>query len=79
VTGLLVKMLQAKLRSEERLEASGIDQTIVRPNGFFSDMRQFLKIATGSPLRPGVRGGRRMGQRRRTDQQNRDAVQLPWD
>jgi uncharacterized protein YbjT (DUF2867 family) len=40
-----LKGIQAKLLFEEKLIASGLDYTIVRPTGFFSDMLEFLNMA----------------------------------
>ncbi len=40
-----LKIFEAKERFVDELEASGLDYTIVRPNGFFSDMADFLKMA----------------------------------
>ena len=37
--------IQAKLRFEDELKASGLNYTIIRPNGFFSDMLDFLQMA----------------------------------
>jgi uncharacterized protein YbjT (DUF2867 family) len=40
-----LKGIQAKLKFEEELKKSGLDYTIVYPNGFFSDMLEYLKMA----------------------------------
>lgn len=40
-----LKLVEAKEAFVDQLKASGMDYTIVRPNGFFSDMRDFLKMA----------------------------------
>ena len=40
-----LKMCQAKERFVEALKKSGLDYCIIRPNGFFSDMTEFLKMA----------------------------------
>ncbi|MBR8537663.1 SDR family oxidoreductase [Carboxylicivirga sediminis] len=40
-----LKIFEAKERFVDELKASGIDYTIVRPNGFFSDMQDFLSMA----------------------------------
>ncbi len=40
-----LKAIQAKLKFEEELKASGIDYTIIYPNGFFSDMMEYLNMA----------------------------------
>jgi uncharacterized protein YbjT (DUF2867 family) len=37
--------IQAKLKFEEELKKSGIDYLIVYPNGFFSDMMEYLQMA----------------------------------
>ncbi len=37
--------VQAKILFEKELKESGLDYTIVRPNGFFSDMREYLRMA----------------------------------
>jgi uncharacterized protein YbjT (DUF2867 family) len=40
-----LKIVQAKERFVDELQESGIDYTVMRPNGFFSDMRDFLEMA----------------------------------
>ena len=40
-----LKAIQAKLKFEEELKNSGLDYTIVYPNGFFSDMLEYLEMA----------------------------------
>ncbi len=40
-----LKGIQAKLRFEDELKKSGIDYSIVYPNGFFSDMMEYLQMA----------------------------------
>ena len=40
-----LKMCQAKEKFVEKLKKSVVDFCIVRPNGFFSDMTEFLKMA----------------------------------
>lgn len=40
-----IKGIQAKLRFEDELKKSGIDYSIVYPNGFFSDMMEYLQMA----------------------------------
>ena len=40
-----LKIVQAKEAFADELRASGIDYTVMRPNGFFSDMRDFLDMA----------------------------------
>jgi uncharacterized protein YbjT (DUF2867 family) len=40
-----LKGIQAKLKFEEALKKSGVDYLIVYPNGFFSDMLEYLKMA----------------------------------
>jgi len=40
-----LKMAEAKESFVEELKQSGLDYCIVRPNGFFSDMGEFLKMA----------------------------------
>jgi uncharacterized protein YbjT (DUF2867 family) len=40
-----LKGIEAKLLFEEKLKASGLDYTIIRPTGFFSDMLEFLNMA----------------------------------
>jgi uncharacterized protein YbjT (DUF2867 family) len=40
-----LKMIEAKERFVDALIASGMDYLIVRPNGFFSDMSDFLNMA----------------------------------
>jgi len=40
-----LKICDAKERFVEELKASGLDYCIIRPNGFFSDMSDFLEMA----------------------------------
>lgn len=40
-----LKIFEAKERFVDELKTSGLDYTILRPNGFFSDMRDFLDMA----------------------------------
>lgn len=40
-----LKIFEAKERFVDALKASGLDYVIVRPNGFFSDMNDFLTMA----------------------------------
>ncbi|MEM7603567.1 MAG: SDR family oxidoreductase, partial [Verrucomicrobiota bacterium] len=40
-----LKIFEAKERFVDELKASGLDYIIVRPNGFFSDLADFLKMA----------------------------------
>ncbi|MFD2556060.1 SDR family oxidoreductase [Sphingobacterium tabacisoli] len=40
-----LKIFQAKESFVDQLKTSGIDYTIMRPNGFFSDMHDFLEMA----------------------------------
>ena len=40
-----LKICEAKERFVEELKASGLDYCIIRPNGFFSDMAEFLEMA----------------------------------
>jgi len=40
-----LKICEAKERFVDELKLSGIDYTIIRPNGFFSDMKDFLNMA----------------------------------
>jgi len=40
-----LKICYAKERFVEELKKSGLDYCIIRPNGFFSDMTEFLKMA----------------------------------
>ncbi|RMG70217.1 MAG: SDR family oxidoreductase [Bacteroidetes bacterium] len=42
-----LKILAAKEAFVDALKASGLAYTIIRPNGFFSDMRDFLDMAKG--------------------------------
>ena len=42
-----LKIFQAKEAFVDALKASGLDYTVMRPNGFFSDMRDFLDMAKG--------------------------------
>ena len=40
-----LKAIQAKLKFEEDLKKSGLDYSIIYPNGFFSDMMEYLEMA----------------------------------
>lgn len=40
-----LKICEAKEKLGDYLKASGLDYCIIRPNGFFSDMRDFLEMA----------------------------------
>lgn len=40
-----LKIVQAKERFVRELRSSGLDCTVIRPNGYFSDMLAFLKMA----------------------------------
>ncbi|MCA0959808.1 SDR family oxidoreductase [Muricauda ruestringensis] len=40
-----LKIFEAKEKFVDALKSSGLDYTIVRPNGFFSDMKDFLHMA----------------------------------
>ena len=40
-----LKIMEAKEKFVDELKASGMDYLIVRPNGFFSDMKDFLDMA----------------------------------
>ncbi len=40
-----LKIFEAKEKFVDALNASGLNYTIVRPNGFFSDMKDFLQMA----------------------------------
>lgn len=42
-----LKIFQAKEAFVDALKASGLEYTVMRPNGFFSDMRDFLDMAKG--------------------------------
>ncbi|GET22350.1 3-beta hydroxysteroid dehydrogenase [Prolixibacter denitrificans] len=42
-----LKIFQAKEAFVDALKSSGLDYTVMRPNGFFSDMRDFLDMAKG--------------------------------
>ncbi len=40
-----LKIFEAKEKFVDELKSSGLDYTIIRPNGFFSDMGEFLSMA----------------------------------
>ncbi len=42
-----LKIMAAKEKFVDTLKSSGLDYAIIRPNGFFSDMRDFLDMAKG--------------------------------
>lgn len=42
-----LKIMEAKERFVDELKSSGLDYTVIRPNGFFSDMKDFLDMAKG--------------------------------
>ncbi len=45
-----LKMCEAKEKLGDYLKSSGLDYCIIRPNGFFSDMGDFLKMAKGGKV-----------------------------
>jgi len=45
-----LKICEAKEKLVDYLIASGLDYCIIRPNGFFSDMGDFLKMAKGGKV-----------------------------
>ncbi|MCK5855896.1 MAG: SDR family oxidoreductase [Bacteroidales bacterium] len=45
-----LKICEAKEKLGDYLKSSGLDYVIVRPNGFFSDMGEFLKMAKGGKV-----------------------------
>lgn len=42
-----IKIIDAKEKFVAALKVSGMDYTVIRPNGFFSDMRDFLDMGKG--------------------------------
>lgn len=45
-----LKICEAKEKLGNYLKSSGLDYCIIRPNGFFSDMSDFLKMAKGGKI-----------------------------
>ncbi|NME71699.1 SDR family oxidoreductase [Flammeovirga aprica] len=45
-----LKIFEAKEKFVDALKNSGLDYTIMRPNGFFSDMTDFLEMAKGGTV-----------------------------
>ncbi|WP_157491474.1 SDR family oxidoreductase [Flammeovirga sp. SJP92] len=45
-----LKIFEAKEKFVDALKSSGLDYTIMRPNGFFSDMTDFLEMAKGGTV-----------------------------
>jgi uncharacterized protein YbjT (DUF2867 family) len=45
-----LKIFEAKERFVDTLKNSGLDYKIIRPNGFFSDMKDFLNMAKGGKV-----------------------------
>lgn len=45
-----LKILEAKELFVDELKESGLDYTVIRPNGFFSDMSDFLTMAKGGKV-----------------------------
>ena len=45
-----LKICEAKEKLGDYLKSSGLDYSIIRPNGFFSDMGDFLKMAKGGKV-----------------------------
>lgn len=45
-----LKICEAKEKLGDYLKSSGLDYSIIRPNGFFSDMADFLKMAKGGKV-----------------------------
>ena len=46
----MLKICEAKEKLGDYLKSSGLDYCIIRPNGFFSDMADFLKMAKGGKV-----------------------------
>lgn len=42
-----LKIFEAKEKFVDALKLSGLEYTVIRPNGFFSDMKDFLQMAKG--------------------------------
>jgi len=47
-----LKICEAKEKLGDYLKSSGLDYCIIRPNGFFSDMKDFLKMAKTGKVYP---------------------------
>lgn len=45
-----LKIFEAKEKFVDALKSSGLNYTIIRPNGFFSDMKDFLQMATSGRI-----------------------------
>ena len=45
-----LKIFEAKEKFVDALKSSGIDYTVVRPNGFYSDMKDFLQMANSGRI-----------------------------
>lgn len=45
-----LKICEAKERFVDELKQSGLEYSIIRPNGFFSDMKDFLAMAKGGKV-----------------------------
>ncbi|PTX62095.1 uncharacterized protein YbjT (DUF2867 family) [Kordia periserrulae] len=45
-----LKIFEAKEKFVDALKSSGLHYTIIRPNGFFSDMKDFLQMATSGRI-----------------------------
>ncbi|MDX5586203.1 MAG: SDR family oxidoreductase [Aureibaculum sp.] len=45
-----LKIFEAKEKFVDELKSSGLNYTVIRPNGFFSDMRDFLNMAKGGKV-----------------------------
>jgi len=45
-----LKICEAKERFVDELKQSGMEYCIIRPNGFFSDMKDFLSMAKGGKI-----------------------------
>ncbi len=45
-----LKICDAKERFVDELEQSGLEYSVIRPNGFFSDMKDFLAMAKGGKV-----------------------------
>ncbi len=45
-----LKICEAKEKLADYLKSSGLDYCVIRPNGFFSDMTEFLQMAKGGKI-----------------------------
>ncbi|MCV6631648.1 MAG: SDR family oxidoreductase [Flavobacteriaceae bacterium] len=72
-----LKIFEAKEKFVDCLKASGLQYTVVRPNGFFSDMKDFLNMAKGGTIYLFGKGKQQLNPIHGADLANAIVAQLP--